>query len=308
MGNGFKTAMLLALMTALLVWIGHLLGGTAGMIFAFVLAMAMNFVSYWYSDRIVLSMYRAREAGPGQYPELHGMVRHLAERAGLPVPRLFVIPEVSPNAFATGRDPEHAVIAVTEGLLRNMDKEQVMGVLAHEMAHIRNRDILVGSIAATMAGAVMILAGVARWTAFLGGGSSDDEEGAGLGGVLGLIVMSVLAPLAAMLIQMAVSRSREYLADETGARLAGGPSGLASALERLGFLSGRLPMRAEPATAHMFIVNPLSSGGIMSLFSTHPPLEARIARLTGRSFSDSPFREGPSARREAEDTWRRLGG
>ena len=206
------------------------------------------------------------------------MVRELADRAQLPMPKVYVIPKESPNAFATGRNPDHAVVAVTEGLLRTMGRDEVMGVLAHEMAHVKNRDILIGSIAATMAGAIMILATMARWTAFFGGG--DDDEGGGLG-VIGLIVMSLLAPFAALLIQMAISRSREYQADATGARFTGNPQGLAKALEKLGAYSRRLPMQANPSTAHMFIVNPLSGRSLMRFFSTHPPLEERIARLRG---------------------------
>jgi heat shock protein HtpX len=277
MGNWFKTTLLLGVMTVLIVFIGGLFGGQQGMILAFVLAIGMNFFSYWFSDKIVLKMYRATEAGPGEHPELYRMVSELADRAQLPMPKVYVIPKDSPNAFATGRNPEHAVVAVTEGLLRTMGRDEVKGVLAHELAHVKNRDILIGSIAATMAGAIMILASMARWTAFLGG--SDDDEG-GLGAI-GLIVMSLLAPIAAMLIQMAISRSREYQADATGARFAGSPQGLARALEKLGAYSRRLPMEANPSTAHMFIVNPLSGRSLMRLFSTHPPLEERIARLRG---------------------------
>lgn len=276
MGNWFKTTLLLGVMTALIVFIGGLFGGQQGMILAFVLAIGMNFFSYWFSDKIVLKMYRATEVGPGEHPELYRMVSELADRAQLPMPKVYVIPKDSPNAFATGRNPEHAVVAVTEGLLRTMGRDEVKGVLAHELAHVKNRDILIGSIAATMAGAIMILATMARWTAFLGGG--DDEEG-GAFGAIGLIVMSILAPIAAMLIQMAISRSREYQADATGARFAGSPQGLAKALEKLGAYSRRIPMQANPSTAHMFIVNPLSGRSIMKFFSTHPPLEERIARL-----------------------------
>jgi heat shock protein HtpX len=278
MGNWFKTTLLLGVMTVLIVFIGGLFGGQQGMILAFVLAIGMNFFSYWFSDKIVLRMYRATEVGPSEHPELYRMVSELADRAQLPMPKVYVIPKDSPNAFATGRNPDHAVVAVTEGLLRTMGRDEVMGVLAHELAHVKNRDILIGSIAATMAGAIMILATMARWTAFLGGG--DDEEG-GAFGAIGLIVMSLLAPFAAMLIQMAISRSREYQADATGARFAGSPLGLAKALEKLGAFSRRLPMEANPSTAHMFIVNPLSGRSLMRLFSTHPPLEERIERLRG---------------------------
>ena len=307
MGNWFKTTLLLGVMTALIVWIGDLFGGRQGMVMAFILAMGMNFFSYWYSDKIVLKMYRAQEVGPNDFPGLYNAVRQLAQNANLPMPRVYIIPEESPNAFATGRNPEHAVIAVTEGLLKTMNDEEATGVLAHEMSHIKNRDILIGSIAATMAGAIMILATMARWTAFFGGGSSDDEGGGGLGAI-GLIVMSILAPIAAMLIQMAISRSREYLADATGSQLVGNPEGLANALEKLGAATRRLPMKANPSTAHMFIVNPLSGGSIMNLFSTHPPLEERIARLRGGT-PDVPIeREEDSGRKQAEAMWRHLSG
>lgn len=291
-------------MTAFIVWIGNLFGGQQGMIFAFILAIGMNFFSYWYSDKIVLRMYRAEEVTPQQKPEVYQMVSQIAGSANLPVPKIYVIPDDSPNAFATGRNPEHAVVAVTEGLLSLMNKEEIMGVIAHEMAHIKNRDILIGSIAATMAGAVMILASMARWTAFLGGGS-DDDEGGGLG-MIGLIVMSILAPIAAMLIQMAISRSREYHADATGASFIGQPLALANALEKLGGYSKRLPLQANPNTAHMFIVNPLISGNLASLFSTHPPLGDRIARLRGtNTTSDRPLEKG-NGLKEAEAAWRNL--
>ena len=306
MGNWFKTTLLLGAMTVLIVWIGNLFGGRQGMVLAFILAMGMNFFSYWYSDKIVLKMYRAREVSPQDFPKLYEAVRQLSQNAGLPMPRVYIIPEESPNAFATGRNPEHAVVAVTEGLLKSMNDEEATGVLAHEMAHVRNRDILIGSIAATMAGAIMILATMARWTAFFGGGTQDDEGGGGLGAV-GLIAMSILAPIAAMLIQMAISRSREYQADATGARLAGNPEGLANALEKLGAASRRLPLKANPSTAHMFIVNPLSAGNMMSLFSTHPPLQERIARLRGTR-PDLPVEreEEDRGRKEAEAFWNHL--
>jgi heat shock protein HtpX len=269
--------------------------------------MGMNFFSYWYSDKIVLKMYRAREVTPQENPELYRMVGLIAERANLPMPRIYIIPQASPNAFATGRDPEHAVVAVTQGLLELMNGDEVIGVLSHEMAHVKNRDILIGSIAATMAGAIMVLASMARWTAFLGGGS-DDEEGGGLG-TIGLIVMSILAPIAAMLVQMAISRSREYHADLTGAGFAGHPEGLASALEKLGAYSRKVSMPANPSTAHMFIVNPLRGGNLVNLFSTHPPLEERIARLRGRrgnSFTEQSDRG--RGKRSAEETWKRISG
>jgi heat shock protein HtpX len=290
MGNQLRTGVLLILMTALMLLIGRLIGGSQGMVLAFILALGMNFFSYWYSDKIVLRMYRAQEVTPQQAPELYEMVATLAQRAGLPMPKVYLIPQEAPNAFATGRNPEHAVVAVTRGLLNLMHRDEVMGVLAHEMAHVNNRDILIGTIAATMAGAVMLISQFARFAAFFGGGRSDDDEG-GLG-VVGLIVMSIVAPLAAMIIQMAVSRSREYLADATGARLAGNSQGLAHALEKLGAYSRRLPMAANPSTAHMFIVNPLSGRSFGSLFSTHPPIEERIARLRGTPPS-RPQQAGP---------------
>jgi heat shock protein HtpX len=308
MGNWFKTTVLMAAMTALIVFIGNLLGGRSGMILAFMIAIGMNFFSYWFSDKIVLRMYKAKEVSPSENPELHQIVAELAQRANLPMPRIYIIPEDSPNAFATGRNPEHAVVTVTQGLLKLMDRDELQGVLAHELSHVKNRDILIGSIAATMAGAIMILATMARWSAFLGGGSSSDNEGGGRGlGAVGLIAMSILAPLAAMLIQMAISRSREYQADASGAGLAGHPSGLANALKKLGTYTKKLPMNASPQTAHMFIVNPLSGRSMMNLFSTHPPLEERIERLTGTHL---PTEEGSSGVnkgiRQAEDAWKNL--
>ncbi|MCU0614468.1 MAG: zinc metalloprotease HtpX [Desulfobacterales bacterium] len=280
MGNNFKTTILLALLTAFILWVGNLLGGPQGMVIALIFAGGMNLISYWYSDRIVLKMYNAHEVSESHAPELYGMVRELAGQARLPMPKVYIIPQDSPNAFATGRDPEHAVVAVTEGLLKIMNAEELKGVLAHELAHVNNRDILIGTIAATLAGAVMMLASMARWGAIFGGFNRDGEGGGS--GIFGLILMSVFAPMAAMLIQMAISRSREYMADSTGAKFAGHSEGLAKALEKLGAYSKKLPMNANPSTAHMFIVNPLTGGGLMSLFSTHPPLEERIARLRGR--------------------------
>jgi heat shock protein HtpX len=304
MGNWFKTTLLLGLMTALIVWIGHLFGGQKGMVFAFILAMGMNFFSYWYSDKIVLRMYRAREVSPQENPQIYQIVGQIAENASLPMPRIYIIPDASPNAFATGRNPEHAVVAVTEGLLKLMDREEIAGVLSHELAHVKNRDILIGSIAATMAGAIMILASMARWAAIFGGGR-DDDEGGGLGGI-GLIAMSILAPIAALLIQMAISRSREYHADATGANFVGQPYGLASALEKLGAYSRKLPLAANPSTAHMFIVNPLSARKMANLFSTHPPLEERIARLRGTKPALWEEAGEDRGKREAEANWRRL--
>ncbi len=305
MGNQIKTTLLLAVMTAFFLWIGQLLGGRQGLIIALVFAAGMNFFSYWYSDKIVLRMYKAREATPAQSPEIYSIVENLARNAGLPTPKVYIIPQASPNAFATGRNPEHAVVAVTEGLLDIMNREELAGVLAHELAHVQNRDILIGSIAATMAGAVMMLASMARWSAIFGGMGDDDE---GVGG-LGLMVMSILAPIAAVLIQTAISRSREYMADASGARFAGNNEGLARALEKLGAYSARRPMNANPSTAHMFIVNPLSGKKMMRLFSTHPPLEDRIARLRGTPPPDrTSGRSGSMDPDEGKAFWDRLSG
>ena len=289
MGNQFKTALLLAALTIFILLVGRMLGGQQGMIIAFVLAAGMNFFSYWFSDRVVLSMYRAREIDEAQAPDLYAMVRRLSQNAGLPMPRLYIIPQETPNAFATGRNPEHAVVAVTEGLLRLMAPAEIEGVLAHELGHIKNRDILIGTIAATMAGAVMMLASMARWSAIFGGTHRDGDNGGGMGAI-GMIAMSIIAPMAAMIIQMAVSRSREYLADATGAGIAGSPEGLARALEKLGAYSRRIPMDANPSTAHMYIVNPLSGKSVQRLFSTHPPVEERISRLRGAG----PRSDGPA--------------
>ena len=310
MGNQIRTTLLMALLTVLIMVIGQWVGGRQGMITALVIAAGMNFFSYWFSDKIVLRMYNAQQVGPQESPELYGMVQELCRRANLPMPKVYVIPQDAPNAFATGRNPEHAAVAVTQGLLKLMSREEAMGVLAHELAHVRNRDILIGSIAATMAGAIMMLADMARWSALFGGGHRDREEGGG-GGGLGLILMSILAPLGAMLIQMAISRSREFMADATGASFAGTPEGLARALEKLGAYSKRLPMDASPSTAHMFIVNPLSGRSLMSLFSTHPPLEERIARLRGRRVQgvQPPPGPGPADPQDpARAMWDRLSG
>jgi heat shock protein HtpX len=279
MQNTLKTTLLLASLTGLIVWIGGYFGGQGGMLFAFVFAVMMNFGAYWFSDKVVLTMYRARQVDPAQAPELYRMVERLAQKSGLPTPRVYVIPSDSPNAFATGRNPEHAVVAVTQGILRLMNNEELEGVLAHELGHIKNRDILISSIAATLAGAIMMLASMARWAAIFGGVGRDDDDG---GGVFGLLFMMFLAPLAALVIQMAISRTREYQADSTAAEMTGSPYGLAHALEKLGKATQRIPMQANPSTAHMFIVNPLSGRSMLKLFSTHPPLEDRIRRLLGR--------------------------
>ena len=276
MENRIKTVLLLAGMTAFLIVIGSLLGGRTGMYLAFILAVGMNFFSYWFSDKIVLKMYGAQEVSPADAPQLHQIVDELAREANIPKPKVYIIPDDSPNAFATGRNPEHAAVAATEGILRLLTPMELKGVLAHEIGHVRNRDILISTIAATMAGAIMILADMARFGAIFGMGGRDNEEGPG---IIGVLVMSIIAPIAAMLIQMAISRSREYLADETGAHLAHNPESLARALEKLSLGVQRAPMNASPATAHMFIVNPLTGTSLMNLFSTHPPIEERVARL-----------------------------
>lgn len=278
MSNTFKTALLLAILTAMLVVIGGAIGGQQGMAVAFALALAMNFFSYWFADRIVLAMYGAQPIGEAQAPGLHAVVRRLAARAAIPMPRVYLIPSETPNAFATGRNPEHAAVAVTQGIMRLLDEEELEGVLAHELAHVRNRDVLISTIAATMAGAITYLAHMAQWAAFFGAYRHDDDEGGG-GNAFAAILMAVLAPIAALLVQLAVSRAREYQADATGARLAGKTWGLAKALEKLHMAQRMVPMAANPATAHLFIVNPLSGQALMQLFSTHPPLEERIARL-----------------------------
>jgi heat shock protein HtpX len=278
-GNYFRTTLLLGLLTGLILVMGHFLGGRTGVVVALGFATLMNLGSYWFSDKIVLAMYRAKPVSEQQAPQLHAIVDGLVARAGLPKPKLYILPQPSPNAFATGRNPKHAAVAVTQGLLELMSREEVEGVLAHELAHVKNRDILISSIAATIAGAISMLAYFARWGAIFGGvGDRDDRDG----GLIGVLVMAIVAPLAAMVIQMAVSRSREYAADATGAQIAGNPYGLASALEKLGQYSKRVPMKSTPATSHMFIIAPLSGRSLMNLFSTHPPLEERIRRLIGR--------------------------
>jgi heat shock protein HtpX len=274
--NTMKTFMLMALMTALVVVIGRMIGGNGGMVIAFLFAVAMNFGSYWFSDKIVLRMYRAREVTQSEAPQLYDMVQDLAGRAGLPMPRVYVIPGEQPNAFATGRNPEHAAVAVTEAITKTLTPDELRGVLGHELAHVKHRDILIGTIAATMAGAISMIAQMAQWAMIFGGGRGSDDEGSN---PMGALMMIILAPIAALLIQMAISRSREFLADEGGAQIAGNPLSLAGALRKLDARAKQIPMRASPSTAHMFIVNPLKAGGIARLFSTHPPMEERIARL-----------------------------
>ncbi|MEE9181626.1 MAG: zinc metalloprotease HtpX [candidate division NC10 bacterium] len=278
MGNTFKTVLLLGALTGLLVVFGDYFGGPQGMVIAFCFALLMNFGSYWYSDKIVLTMYRAREVTEAEAPELVSLVRSLSQRAHLPMPRVYIVPGAAPNAFATGRNPQHAAVAVTEGILRIMDRDQLEGVLAHELAHVRNRDTLISAVAATLAGVIMMLATMARWAAFFGGfgGRDQDDEG---GGILGLLVMSIVAPLAAAVIQMAISRAREFQADASAGRLTKKPYALASALERLQAAAERIPLDANPATSHLFIVNPLSGRTLLRFFSTHPPVEERVKRL-----------------------------
>lgn len=276
--NTLKTTFLMALLTVLLIFLGQQFGGTNGAVLAFLLAAGMNFFSYWYSDKVVLKMYRAQEIKEADAPELYSMVRRLSQQARLPMPKVYIIPDDTPNAFATGRDPQHAAVAVTKGIMRTLNNEELEGVIAHELAHVRNRDILIGSVAATIAGAINML----YYFAFFFGGSGDDEGNP----IVGLLML-ILAPIAAMLIQMAISRSREYGADRGGAEICGNPLALASALENLERGVQQRPMQnANPASAHMFIVNPLRGGGMASLFSTHPPVKERVKRLrelaTGR--------------------------
>jgi heat shock protein HtpX len=256
------------------------------MLLALILAGVMNFVSYWFSDKIVLAMYGAKEVTEAESPEFYGLVRQLTERAGVPMPRVYIIPSDTPNAFATGRNPEHAAVAATAGILRILSREELMGVMAHELSHVKHRDILISTIAATVAGAITYLAHMAQWAAIFGGGRDRDDEG---GGILGMLVMAIVAPLAALLIQMAISRSREYEADKGGAEISGNPLYLAGALRKLEMANRQLPMQeATPASAHMFIVNPLTGGGLMSLFSTHPPMEKRVRRLESMVYGIRP--------------------
>ncbi len=278
--NYFKTTILLIALTLLLVWVGSMFGGRQGAVFAFAIAMGMNFFSYWFSDKIVLKMYGAREVSDQESPAYYAIVKELVARAGLPMPRTYIIPTQAMNAFATGRNPGHAAVAVTEGMLNSLSREELRGVLGHELAHVRNRDILISTIVATIAGAVMMLANMARWASIFGGygGRNDEEEGSG-GGGFAILFLAILAPIAALLIQMAISRSREYAADKGGAQLTGSPLGLASALEKLQQAAIVRPMDAGQTTAHLFIVNPLSGRSFAAIFSTHPPIEERIKRL-----------------------------
>ena len=279
MGNMFKTFILLAGLTVLLLLIGQALGGRQGLYFALFMALIINFIGYWFSDKIALAMSGAQEVSINEAPDLHQMVEKLAVQAGVPKPRVYIIPQDTPNAFATGRNPEHAAVAVTQGILRILKPEELEGVLAHELAHVRNRDILISSVAAVIAGAISYLATLAQWGAFLGMGRSDDDEGGGGGNMISVLLMAIVAPIAAMLIQMAISRSREYAADATGAKIVGAGRPLANALVKLEEYNKQIPMQVNPAQAQMYIVNPLSAQGFTRLFSTHPPIQERVARL-----------------------------
>ncbi len=277
--NNLKTLLLLVTLTLILVWAGASIGGKQGMTVALIFALCMNFFAYWFSDKIVLSMYRARKVTESEAPELYRIVRRLAQKADMPMPKVYIIEQEQPNAFATGRNPKHSAVAVTTGIMRILSTEELQGVIAHELAHIKHRDILISTIAATIAGAISYLAQMAQW-AMLFGHRGDDDEG---GNPLAALVMMIVGPIAALIVQMAISRSREYAADEGGARLAGNPRFLSGALRKLHWASQKIPMDANPATSHMFIVNPLSGGGLLKLFSTHPPIEERIARLESMS-------------------------
>jgi len=273
--NAIKTFILLVTLTLILIWAGGALGGKQGMTIAMILALGMNFFSYWFSDKIVLKMYGAKEVTESEAPELYAMVRRLTQKAELPMPKVYMINQDQPNAFATGRNPNHAAVAVTTGIMRILSTEELQGVIGHELAHVKNRDILISTIAATIAGAISYLAHMAQW-AMIFGGHRDDDEG---GNPFAAIAMMIVGPIAALIVQMAISRSREYAADQGGAQIAGNPRYLAGALRKLHRASQQIPMNANPATSHMFIVNPLSGGGLLKLFSTHPPIEERIARL-----------------------------
>jgi len=280
--NTLKTAFFLTLLTGLFLLIGNMLGGKTGLEIAFFFALAMNFGSYFFSDKIALSMYRAQPATRQEYPELYEIVEFLTKRANLPMPRLYIIPQEAPNAFATGRNPKHAAVAVTEGALRLLSKEELMGVLGHELGHVKHRDILISTIASTIAGTIMFLSNMVKWAAIFGGLSQDDDDGH----PLILLVMAIIAPIAAMLIQLAISRSREYDADKAGAEYSGNPLFLANALEKLEAYSQQIPMRGSPATENLFIVNPFKGKSMMALFSTHPPTEERIERLKQMAYKN----------------------
>jgi len=282
MGNTFKTAFLLTALTLLLLMIGRAFGGQNGMMIALAVAVVMNFVSYFFSDKIALSMYRAKPVTREELPRAYQIVERLTQKIGLPMPKIYVIPEESPNAFATGRNPQHASVALTHGILGLLTDEELEGVLAHELGHVNNRDILISSVAATIAGAITMLASMGRWAMIFGGMEGGDRDRRGGGGGLAALLMLIVAPIAASLIQLAVSRSREYQADATGAHFTGNPYALASALQKLDAYSRRVPMMASPSTAHLFIIQPLLGMNFANLFSTHPPIAKRIERLTGR--------------------------
>ena len=276
--NGVKTALLLVVLSLFFLVVGRLIGGQQGMTIALFFALAMNAFSYWFSDKLVLRMYRAQEVDESSAPELYGIVRRLTQKAGLPMPKVYIIPQEQPNAFATGRNPKHAAVAATEGILRLLSPEELSGVIGHELSHVKHRDILIGSVAATVAAAISYLAQMGQWALIFGGGGRRERDE----NPLGAILMMFIAPIIAMIIQMAISRAREYSADASGAELAGNPRYLSNALRKLDYVSRQIPMQgANPATAHMFIVNPLSGRSLMRLFSTHPPIEDRIRRLEG---------------------------
>ncbi len=282
--NGLKTALLLGALTALLMLFGRVLGGNAGMMIGFVFAVVMNFGSYWFSDRIAMKMAGAREVTPAEAPELHRMVAEIAQKSGMPMPRVAVIESDAPNAFATGRNPKNGLVAATRGIMQVLDRRELRAVMAHEMGHIKNRDILIGSVAATIAGAISMLAQMAQWSMIFGGGRHSDDEGGG--GLISALAMMILAPIAAMIIQLAITRSREFGADHTGAEVSGDPEALATALQKIEAYAKRIPMNVNPSAAHLFIVNPLSGASIRKLFSTHPPTEERVARLRAMSRGD----------------------
>jgi heat shock protein HtpX len=290
--NNFKTFVLLAGLTALLLGAGQLMGGRNGLMIALGLTLVMNFVGYWFSDKIALSMSGAQEVSAAEAPDLHRMVEDLSRRANLPKPRIYIIPSPQPNAFATGRNPQHSAVAATEGIMQMLSRDELEGVMAHELAHIKNRDILISSVAAVLAGALTHLAHMLQWSMMFGGfGGNSDDEDSGAGGIVGAIAMMILAPIAAMLIQMAISRSREFEADRTGAQICGRPLSLANALLKLERGAQLIPMHADPATAHMYIVNPLRGAALASLFSTHPATEQRVARL--QALADEFAASGP---------------
>ncbi len=284
--NTIKTGLLMGVLSVLLVIIGNAVGGQSGAFLFLAISVGMNLFSYYYSDKMVIKMTGSKPVSEAQAPELYAMIKKLSDRAEIPMPRLYITASVQPNAFATGRNPENAVVAVTEGLLKVLNRDEIEGVLAHEIAHIKNRDILIGTIAASFAGAISMIANVVQWGAMFGGlsGNNDDEDEAGYG-IFGSLVLAVVAPIAALIIQMAISRSREYLADKTGAQLAGKSQGLSNALLKLEQSSNRIPMQVNPAASHMFIVNPLSGRSLMNMFSTHPPISERVAILNQMKIS-----------------------